>query len=81
MAILKSQPRATSNPPPIQTPLIAAIIGLGVFSILSAKPCIIGSNAFFKFLSFTSDKSEPEANAFLPSPVNAITFTLLSLAD
>ena len=38
VAIRRSHPRATSKPPPIQMPSIAAIVGFGVRSNFSAKP-------------------------------------------
>ena len=81
VAILKSQPRATSNPPPIQIPSIAAIVGFGVRSSLRANPCMIGSKAFLRSLFRTSFRSDPEANDFPPAPVIAKTFTSGSCAD
>ena len=38
VAIRKSQPNATSSPPPIHIPSIAASVGFGVRSNFSAKP-------------------------------------------
>ena len=39
---------------------------------------MIGSNAFFKSLSKTSFKSDPDAKDLPPAPIIAITLTLSS---
>ena len=78
VATRKSQPSATSRPPPMQMPSIAAIVGLGVRSNLSARPWTMGSSAFLKSRFITSDKSDPAANALPPAPVMAMTRTLSS---
>ena len=80
VAIRKSQPRATSRPPPMQIPSMAAMVGFGVRSSCSAKPWTMGSNALRKSRSMTSERSEPEAKARPPAPVTVMTFTASSAA-
>ena len=80
VAMRKSQPSATSRPPPMQMPSIAAMVGLGVRSNCSARPCTIGVKALRRSRRSTSDKSEPDAKARPPAPVMVTTFTDSSAA-
>ena len=64
----------------MQMPSTAAMVGLGVRSSFSAKPCTIGSSALRKSRSITSERSEPEAKARPPAPVRVMAFTASSSA-
>ena len=65
-ATRRSHPSATSRPPPMQKPLTAAMVGLGVRSSRSARPWTMGSSAFRRSRCSTSARSEPVAKAFSP---------------